>query len=311
MAKATDWNKISKTAKAQNLGGSYTLDGLLSPRPVTQVKSSPEGRCCLAWECAEAGHYAKALYHLKKAWEISPICWVVYYVRAYIKSLQGETKDAIDDLKTFITHCPNITYGNKKKLVANAYEWLGQLYFDEKEYVNAIECFKKAIEQDEDNIDAFTCLIDSLCLCGQYEKGLDVARVAIRKFPEDWKAYLNCVRCYSLLGASDTAVEYFESACVKGFTFFADMLDDPSFDSLTKHHRFREIVKKYTPDDTCINENVRVFHPSFGDGVVKGILKKGNERNKWIIMVAFDTDGIKKLMWGPALKSGLRRKQVI
>jgi tol-pal system protein YbgF len=103
----------------------------------------------------------------------------IYYT-AYSDYLKKNYQLAIDGFKQFIQHYPN--HG----LADNAYYWIGECYYTQKMYQDAINTFSEIIDnhQSGDKIpDATLKKGFTLIEMGKQAQGIDVLKGLISKFP--------------------------------------------------------------------------------------------------------------------------------
>ncbi len=95
---------------------------------------------------------------------------------------------------------------------AKLYSALGYTYEQQKQYKNAIEAYRHAIEQDRDNLDAIRGLAQNLLNDGQTDAALDQYKVIADANPEDAQTYVRIAEIYRKQGKFDTALENLKKA---------------------------------------------------------------------------------------------------
>jgi len=95
---------------------------------------------------------------------------------------------------------------------AKLYSALGYTYEQQKQYKNAIEAYRHAIELDRDNLDAIRGLAQNLLNDGQTEAALDQYKVIADANPEDAQTYLRIAEIYRKQGKYDLALENLKRA---------------------------------------------------------------------------------------------------
>jgi len=95
---------------------------------------------------------------------------------------------------------------------AKLYSALGYTYEQQKQYKNAIESYRHAIELDRDNLDAIRGLAQNLLNDGQTEAALEQYKVIADANPEDAQTYVRIAEIYRKQGKYDTALENLKKA---------------------------------------------------------------------------------------------------
>ena len=90
---------------------------------------------------------------------------------------------------------------------AKLYSALGYTYEQQKQYKNAIEAYKRAIELDRDNLDAMRGLAQNLMNDGQTDAALEQYKIIADANPEDAQTYLHMAEIYRKTGKFDLALE--------------------------------------------------------------------------------------------------------
>jgi len=95
---------------------------------------------------------------------------------------------------------------------AKLYSALGYTYEQQKQYKNAIESYRHAIELDRDNLDAIRGLAQNLLNDGQADAALEQYKVIADANPEDAQTYVRIAEIYRKQGKYDTALENLKKA---------------------------------------------------------------------------------------------------
>ena len=95
---------------------------------------------------------------------------------------------------------------------AKLYSALGYTYEQQKQYKNAIEAYRHAIELDRDNLDAIRGLAQNLLNDGQTDAALEQYKVIADANPEDAQTYVRIAEIYRKQGKFDTALENLKKA---------------------------------------------------------------------------------------------------
>src|SRR6266853_2115294 len=95
---------------------------------------------------------------------------------------------------------------------AKLYSALGYTYEQQKEYKNAIESYRHAIELDRDNLDAIRGLAQNLLNDGQADAALEQYKVIADANPEDAQTYVRIAEIYRKQGKFDLALDSLKKA---------------------------------------------------------------------------------------------------
>jgi len=95
---------------------------------------------------------------------------------------------------------------------AKLYSALGYTYEQQKQYKNAIDAYRHAVELDRDNLDAIRGLAQNLLNDGQTEAALEQYKVIADANPEDAQTYLRMAEIYRKDGKFDLALENLKKA---------------------------------------------------------------------------------------------------
>ena len=95
---------------------------------------------------------------------------------------------------------------------AKLYSALGYTYEQQKQYKNAIEAYRHAIELDRDNLDAIRGLAQNLLNDGQTDAALEQYKVIADANPEDAQTYVRIAEIYRKQGKYDTALDNLKKA---------------------------------------------------------------------------------------------------
>ena len=95
---------------------------------------------------------------------------------------------------------------------AKLYSALGYTYEQQKQYKNAIEAYRHAIELDRDNLDAIRGLAQNLLNDGQTDAALEQYKVIADANPEDAQTYERIAEIYRKQGKFDLALDHLKKA---------------------------------------------------------------------------------------------------
>jgi tetratricopeptide (TPR) repeat protein len=95
---------------------------------------------------------------------------------------------------------------------AKLYSALGYTYEQQKQYKEAIEAYRHAIEMDRDNLDAIRGLAQNLLNDGQADAALEQYKVIADANPEDAQTYVRISEIYRKQGKYDLALDSLKKA---------------------------------------------------------------------------------------------------
>jgi tetratricopeptide (TPR) repeat protein len=144
----------------------------------------------------------KAENEFKTAVRLEPTSEEAVTTLAYLYNELGDTTRAAQVLASV----PDA--GRSAKL----YSALGFTYEQQKEYKQAIEAYRHAIELDRDNLDAIRGLAQNLLNDGQTDAALDQYKVIADANPEDAQTYLRIAEIYRKQGKFDLALDNLKKA---------------------------------------------------------------------------------------------------
>jgi tetratricopeptide (TPR) repeat protein len=106
---------------------------------------------------------------------------------------------------------------------AKLYSALGYTYEQQKQYKEAVEAYRHAIEMDRDNLDAIRGLAQNLLNDGQADAALEQYKVIADANPEDAQTYVRIGEIYRKQGKFDLALDSLK----KAQTMVPDSLEAP------------------------------------------------------------------------------------
>ena len=144
----------------------------------------------------------KAENEFKTAVKLQPGSEEAVTTLAYLYNELGDTSRAAQVLSSV----PDVARS------AKLYSALGYTYEQQKQYKNAIEAYRHAIELDRDNLDAIRGLAQNLLNDGQTDAALDQYKVIADANPEDAQTYIRIAEIYRKQGKFDPALENLKKA---------------------------------------------------------------------------------------------------
>ena len=144
----------------------------------------------------------KAESEFKIAVKLQPDSEEAVTTLAYLYNELGDTARAAQVLSSI----PNAARS------AKLYSALGYTYEQQKQYKNAVEAYRHAIELDRDNLDAIRGLAQNLLNDGQADAALEQYKVIADANPEDAQTYVRIAEIYRKQGKFDLALEHLKKA---------------------------------------------------------------------------------------------------
>jgi tetratricopeptide (TPR) repeat protein len=144
----------------------------------------------------------KAESEFKTAVKLQPDSEEAVTTLAYLYNELGDTARATQVLSSV----PNAQRS------AKLYSALGYTYEQQKQYKNAVEAYRHAIELDRDNLDAIRGLAQNLLNDGQTDAALEQYKVIADANPEDAQTYVRIAEIYRKQGKFDLALDSLKKA---------------------------------------------------------------------------------------------------
>src|SRR5581483_9104913 len=144
----------------------------------------------------------KAETEFKVAVKLQPDSEEAVTTLAYLYNEEGDSTRA----SQVLTSIPDASRS------AKLYSALGYTYEQKKEYKNAIDAYRHAIELDRDNLDAIRGLAQNLMNDGQTDAALEQYKVIADANPEDAQTYLRIAEIYRKQGKFDVALDSLKKA---------------------------------------------------------------------------------------------------
>ncbi len=144
----------------------------------------------------------KAESEFKTAAKLEPDSEEAVTTLAYLYNELGDTARAAQVLSSV----------PKTQRSAKLYSALGYTYEQQKQYKDAIEAYRHAIELDRDNLDAIRGLAQNLLNDGQADAALEQYKVIADANPEDAQTYVRIAEIYRKQGKFDLALDYLKKA---------------------------------------------------------------------------------------------------
>jgi tetratricopeptide (TPR) repeat protein len=144
----------------------------------------------------------KAENEFKTAVKLQPDSEEAVTTLAYLYNELGDTARAGQVLSSI----PNMQRS------AKLYSALGYTYEQQKQYKEAIDAYRHAIEMDRDNLDAIRGLAQNLLNDGQSDAALEQYKVIADANPEDAQTYVRIAEIYRKQGKFDLALDNLKKA---------------------------------------------------------------------------------------------------
>jgi len=144
----------------------------------------------------------KAETEFKTAVKLQPDSEEAVTTLAYLYNEEGDATRAVQVLSSV----PDA--GRSAKM----YSALGYTFEQQKQYKDAINAYRHAIELDRDNLDAIRGLAENLMNDGQTDAALEQYKIIADANPEDAQTYLHMAEIYRKSGKFDLALENLKKA---------------------------------------------------------------------------------------------------
>ena len=144
----------------------------------------------------------KAEGEFKTAVQLDPDSEEAVTMLAYLYNEEGDTARATKVLSSI----PDTARS------AKLYTALGYTYEQQKQYKQAIDAYRHAIDLDRDNLDAIRGLADNLLNDGQTDAALEQYKVIADSNPEDAQTYVRMGEIYRKAGKYDLALDAYKKA---------------------------------------------------------------------------------------------------
>jgi tetratricopeptide (TPR) repeat protein len=144
----------------------------------------------------------KAESEFKLAVKLQPDSEEAVTTLAYLYNEEGDATRAVQTLSSVPDE------GRSAKM----YSALGYTYEQQKQYKEAINAYRHAVELDRDNLDAIRGLAENLMNDGQTDAALEQYKVIADANPEDAQTYLHMAEIYRKTGKFDLALENLKKA---------------------------------------------------------------------------------------------------
>jgi len=144
----------------------------------------------------------KAEGEFKTAVQLDPDSEEAVTMLAYLYNEEGDTSRATKVLSSIPDSARS----------AKLYTALGYTYEQQKQYKQAIDAYKHAIDLDHDNLDAIRGLADNLLNDGQTDAALEQYKVIADANPEDAQTYVRMGEIYRKTGKYDLALDSYKKA---------------------------------------------------------------------------------------------------
>ena len=144
----------------------------------------------------------KAENEFKTAVKLQPDSEEAVTTLAYLYNELGDTARAAQVLSSV----------PKTERSAKLYSALGYTWEQQKQYKDAIEAYRHAIELDRDNLDAIRGLAQNLLNDGQADAALEQYKVIADANPEDAQTYVRIAEIYRKQGKFDLALDHLKKA---------------------------------------------------------------------------------------------------
>ncbi len=155
------------------------------------VKKDPndaKARLKLGMAYAAAGRYNDALTQLNAAAKLDPKDPGIYYGLGYVARRAGDTKKAIEALQRVAK-----LEGNEPEIYRETYYELGEIYYEQKKYKEAVKAFESAVGMGPEVIYVRMALAKAYEKAKEKQKAIDQYR-EILKYVPDYKEAVDALR---------------------------------------------------------------------------------------------------------------------
>ena len=180
-----------------------------------------------------SGDLQSAIDEVSKCVESVPEEYFFYHRRGWFREHNGDYTGALDDYTTSIVLAPEHSY---------SYMTRGRLYLIQGETDKAREDFLKCVQLDTiPNGDS--CSEFAYYYLGQEDKAIEFMDRLLATDAEGNYYDASCL--YSLMGKTETALDYLEKALESGYKNFNHMLRDYDLDNIRETTEYQALVTKY------------------------------------------------------------------
>src|SRR4051812_5766032 len=144
----------------------------------------------------------KAENEFKTSMQLQPNSEEAVSSLAYLYAEEGDTQKAAQVLNS-------VPEGARS---AKLYSVLGYTYEQQRDYKKAIDAYRKAVDQDKENLDAVRGLAQNLLSDGQTDAALQQYKAIAEADPQDAQAQLRISEIYRRSGKFDAALESLKRA---------------------------------------------------------------------------------------------------
>jgi tetratricopeptide (TPR) repeat protein len=144
----------------------------------------------------------KAEKEFKTAVQLHPNSEEAVTYLAYLYNDEGDSARALQVLES-------VPEGQRS---GKLYAALGYTYEQKKDYKKAIAAFRKAVEEDSENLDAVRGLAQNLLNDGQYEAALEQYKMVSEADPQDAQTFMHLAEIYRRNGKYDQALDALKHA---------------------------------------------------------------------------------------------------
>jgi TolB-like protein/Flp pilus assembly protein TadD len=186
--------------------------------------------------------YEEAEREFETAIRLNPKLFEAYYFHARTCRAQGKIEKAA---QLFEQACLVRPEDYQAPLfLATAYKSLNLARKTRIALERGLEIVERHLELNPDDARALNLGAIALIDLGDHEKGLKWAQRALSMDPKDPRVLYNVACCYSRTGRLEEATHYLEKAIEAGYASKEWIENDPDFDPIRSHPRYRAILKK-------------------------------------------------------------------
>jgi serine/threonine protein kinase/Tfp pilus assembly protein PilF len=186
--------------------------------------------------------YNEAENEFLEAIRINPNLFDIYYLYGRSCFARGEIKKSAD---LFKKASETDQFDSQSViLLAQSYSVLGLKEASFEAYQEGIKRAEQQLKLDPLNARALSLGSHAWFFTGQQEKGFEWIKKAMKHNPENQSVLTNYACLLAVSGQKDEAIDVLEKLYQKGYGKKSWIMNDPDYDSLRDHPRFKKLLKK-------------------------------------------------------------------
>ncbi len=194
----------------------------------------PQTHHWYALHLSAMGRHAEALRHSRRAVALDPspgmrvgLSAIHYFARNY--------PAMVDLLRDTLSRNPDFAY---------AYDWLGMAYVQEKQFPEALETYRKALELSEQSAEVLAGYGHAYAVAGEREQARAVLKELLKSSEQHYVPPVQVAFVYTGLGEKDKALRMLEQAYGQRSWELVFIQVEPWLDPLRSEPRFQDLVAR-------------------------------------------------------------------